>query len=232
MSNLEESQQRIAFVVGTDSGDKLVAGNRDVTRVYSLLTDPQLGMCKIKGPKPFVGCNSKQEFTDWLYPLLVDWKSKDQFIFYFTGHGEIVRGQYCLRLGHSDIDIYPFDNLMNDFQIWGVIRAILILDTCYSGAAAGTKGDEGSFLAVHKEKIPKGIAIVTSSRAIETSKELPDGSSSVFTHLFCQAIETGLDGKPTLDGHIAVDDVVTYIAGKLESDEELKDFHQRPVYSQ
>jgi len=38
--------------------------------------------------------------------------------------------------------------------------------------------------------------------------------------------------RTTLDGHIAVDDVVTYIADKLESDEELKDFHQRPVYSQ
>lgn len=186
--------KRIAFVLGALTGNELTAGNRDVSHVYALLTNPTLGTCSPLSPKPVHECDSRDQFQQALATALTNWRGIDQLIFYFTGHGKVINDIYCIQVGPSENDLLPFDNLLRDLKIKGVRRAILILDTCYSGAATKIKAAE-HLPPLDQYALPKGIAILASSRATETSRELPDGASSVFTRLFCEGIETGLDGK-------------------------------------
>lgn len=221
--------KRIAFVLGALTGNELTAGNRDVSHVYALLTNPTLGTCSPLSPKPVHECDSRDQFQQALATALTNWRGIDQLIFYFTGHGKVINDIYCIQVGPSENDLLPFDNLLRDLKIKGVRRAILILDTCYSGAATKIKAAE-HLPPLDQYALPKGIAILASSRATETSRELPDGASSVFTRLFCEGIETGLDGKKTTDGYITVEDLVDFVKSKLELDKQYASYLQRPVY--
>ncbi len=214
------SSQRIAFVVSALSGTELTGGNRDVSTINSLFTDPEIGHCDPSKSKLLPNCKLS-DFDNSLKHLLKNWKTSDQLIFYFSGHGTIKHEKYVLEFGG---EYYPFANLVNYLSISPVQRAILIIDACFSGAATdafhGKKGD-----------IPKGIAILTSSRATEQSEELTGGVSSVFTHLFCEAINTLLnDRKTSKEIIITADDIFQYVTGKLESNE-YKTYSQRPLYS-
>lgn len=225
--NEQDSPKRIAFVLSALTGEELSAGARDVARVHSLLTDPRFGMCTTDAPAPIVGCASVSEFWSQFLPLLKEWRANDQLIFYFSGHGS-VRTSYCLEIGS---DLLPFDVLLAYLAPFRVHRAIFIIDACHSGAAIkGVKGVDSVLSKMSPEVFPSGVAIIASSRLTQTSHELPDGSASVFTHLLCEGIESGLDGKATTDGLIGVDDIVGYIRTKLTSDERYLAFYQSPVF--
>jgi len=223
-----QDSKRIAFTINSFTGNELRAGNRDVARVYSLLTDPAIGMCRNDFSKPIHECKTRNEFWDHLSYFLNEWSVKDQLLFYFSGHGSLLRHRYCIKLGKSQSDFLPFENLMNDLDAFGVKRAILIIDACHSGA--GIKDEDYIFSSIDHDDIPKGIAIIASSKASQTSKELDDGSSSVFTEIFCKGLETGLEGQSTKEGFISVGDMVEYIKIKLESDEKYSAYIQRPVF--
>lgn len=224
----QSSSKRIAFVVNAITGKELRAGNCDVARVYHLLTDQKFGMCS--GDIPIQQVESGNDFENTLKKILKDWDSANQLIFYFSGHGDVLRETFFLQFGLTQDDFYPFGNIINYLKLNGVSRAILILDACHSGAATGIKDTNDKILStLNKDDIPQGIAIVASSQATQKSRELPDGSYSVFTDILCQAIETGLNGQPTVNELITVGDIVSYITKKLKNDKEYSDFSQRPV---
>lgn len=222
-----DKPKRIALVISALTGDELKAGSRDVSRIYALLTDPGLGECSIvDSPNPIFGCSSVSDFENGtLNGLLKNWRSKDQLLFYFTGHGRIKSGVFCLQIGPNKDDLLPFANFLLKLQLYNVDRAILIIDTCFSGEA--TKSND---LFSPPENLPKGIAIISSSRPTQVSNELEDGSASVFTNIFYQGIETGLGGKPTSDGKIAVEDIVDFIKDELEHNEKYIEYDQRPQF--
>jgi formylglycine-generating enzyme required for sulfatase activity len=226
-----DSPKRIAFVSNSLTGAELTGGNRDTSLVYSLLTDPNLGACSIDSPPPMHQCDSRLVFEQALSGLFEHWNITDQLIFYFSGHGEIRGGKYCLKFGISKKDFLPFDNIINELNSWGVTRAIIILDTCFSGDATGVKTDDILQQTINHQQPPKGIAILASSRPGELSRELSDGSSSVFTHLLCEGLRTGLKNKPTVDGFITISDIVEFIADQLETDRKFSEATQRPSYS-
>jgi GTPase SAR1 family protein len=223
------THKRIAFVVNAVTGKELKAGNRDVSRVYSILTNPKYGGCE--GDIPTRQIKTHIEFQSNLVECLKTWNTYDQLIFYFSGHGDVRSQQYCLKLGLEECDWYPFNNIINYLNTCGVSRAILIIDACHSGAAVGFKNPNDTYSrAINQDNIPQGIAIIASSLASQASRELPDGSYSLFTYLFCEGIERGLDDKPTHNGLITVGDIVTYINSKLTTDEKYSEFRQRPVF--
>ncbi|MBD2691571.1 caspase family protein [Anabaena catenula] len=216
--------KRIAFVTAALTGEELQASQRDAAVVFGILTDPELGSCDPKLSTLIHQCGSQTEFEEAFSLILKSWDSTTQLILYFSGHGKVINNNYCLRFGEN---VYPFKNLITQLEVNGVGRAILILDTCYSGAAIGTKSNENIFII--EDDIPQGIAIITSSKKSQQSYELENGSHSVFTSLLCQGIKTGLDGKETNSGLISVNDIVTYIHNKLKSPEYSK-YAQIPVF--
>ena len=231
MSLLKDAPRRIALTINTLTGGELTGGKHDVSHIFTILTNPQLGGCVPKDSKILLECGNHDEFRDFLIPVLEKWRIEDQLIFYFSGHGIIYRDIYCLKVGKSKSDVIPFENIMNYLKIYPVHRAILILDTCYSGKAVGIKNTDEVSSNIHLNMIhKKGIAILASCRCCEVSQELPDGSSSVFTHLLCEGIESGLGGKATDNGLINVGDIIAYINETLNSDKKYMAFDQRPVF--
>ena len=226
---------RIALVLSGVSGPELAASNRDVTEVYGRLTDPKIGGCVPKQPKPICGCAGVSTFWTALDDVIEHWQPADQLILYFSGHGRYLRSVYCLAFGERDRDYIPFTHIYERIQLAGVTRAILIVDACYSGAAAGLKeGLEGARVDAPdfpEESIPSGFAIIASCGPRQRSSEIEDGAVSVFTRLFCDGLDTGLDSKATTDGLIGVTDMVGYINDRLEREPEFKEYPQRSVTS-
>lgn len=228
---VEDSSKRIPFVLNALTNGELTAGNRDVSQVYNLLIDPEIGNCQSDGFKPVYDCQSRSKFLELFLDVLSKYQNKDQLIFYFSGHGDNRNDQYCLKFGLNDSDWLPFNNLINELHMNNVARAIFILDACHSGAAIEGIRSLNSVPSIKENDIPKGIAIIASCRKSQVSQELLNGAAGVFTELFCQAIKTGLDGKGTEDGCIYVEDVVDYINHKLETEEKYVYFKQRSIFS-
>lgn len=227
-----ESPQRIAFVLNALTSGELTGGNHDVATVYSVLTDRDLGMCSPSSPRPIHECHNRVEFDNAFGNVLENWRAIDQLVFYFSGHGEIINEVFCIKVGISKRDYLPFDNILNDLSRWQVTRAIIVLDSCHSGKATGGIKSEDAISPIGaSQKLPQGIAIVASSRPFEKSRELEDGTAGVFTHLFCKGIQTGLDGRATIDGYISVSDILDYVTQKLDSDNRFAVFRQRPLFS-
>jgi len=225
MVNYSDGAKRIAFVVAALTGEELQASQRDASAIFTILTDPTLGMCNPKESKLIHECRSKIDFNSAIDLVLQRWDSSTQFIFYFSGHGDTIGNNYCFKFGEAN---YPFKNLLTELEMNRVSRAILILDTCYSGAAIGTKND-GSPVIVEGKDISPGIAIIASSKKTQQSYELEDNSHSVFTSLLCEGINTGLGGIPTENGLISVSNIVTYIQEKL-SDPKFSTYLQNPLF--
>jgi tetratricopeptide (TPR) repeat protein len=225
--------KRILFVINAFA--ELSGLVRDVSKVYTVFTDPELGMCENEG-RPYHNCKSRSEFQEYFSQVLYKWNACDQLLFYFAGHGDIRKGnKYCLKVGANDRDYLPFENLLNDLAVADVRRAIFILDSCYSGAATeiGRRNEYTNIFSstVKEDDIPKGIAILASSRKTQTSLELENGTQGVFTKLLCDGIETGLNKKPTPDGYISLEDIVSYINHSLDHDQKYSEYSQRSVFS-
>jgi len=135
--NLEPNSNRIAFVVNSATNGELRGGRRDVSQVYSLLTNPYLGRCSLKSPSPLYDCQDRFRFEEFFLSLLENWKQDNQLVFYYSGHGEVKNGKYGLVLGNSKHSFYPFENFINELEASSVKKAIIILDACWSGAALG-----------------------------------------------------------------------------------------------
>ena len=194
-----------------------------------MLNDSQFGACT--GPKAIQECPSRNYFTRVLVEeVLHDWQPQEQLIFYFSGHGEIRNDVFGLKFGPNETDFLSFNALMDDLQAYKVSRAIIIIDACHAGAAINDKGDDNLLNIVDSKSLPKGIAIIGSSRRAEVSQEFKDGGISVFTHLLVEGVRGGLGGKKTLDGLIHIDDIVTYINNELDTNKDYQAYEQRSSY--
>src|SRR5438093_9620304 len=142
----------VAFVINARAGDELSGGRQDATRIYSLLTRSDLGQCDPRLSRLLVDCESRRALEEGLLQTLTFWDSFDQLIFYYSGHGEVRNERYVLLFGEGQKSVLPFDNLMADLGIHGVARAILMLDSCHSGAILkGQKSAAPVPLATHHE---------------------------------------------------------------------------------
>lgn len=170
----KQGPRRIAFFLNALAGDELTSGNRDVARMYTVLTSPEMGMCV--GPKPIHEGQNQSEFSNNLLQVLSSWRLSDQLVFYFSGHGEVRRGIFGLQLGIAKTESVPFDNILNILTASGVSRVIILLDTCHSGAAIRGKSGSSPLDTIQIRGLLEGIAILASSRATELSEELDDGT--------------------------------------------------------
>lgn len=233
MASSNAKGQRIALVVNAKNEGDLTGGLQDATRMFSILTRPDLGACSAATSVPLMDCSRRSQFDEVLSRTLSRWNTLDQLVLYLTCHGDFRRTQYCLKLGPSESDYTPFNNVLNLLEASGVVRAIIILDACHSGAATGAKAVESVDKAYIPKDLPSGVLVLASSHQSQASYELPDGSASVFTHLLCEGIETGMGGnRPTPDGLICAPDIIDYVSHRLSEDEELKDCCQQPVYKE
>lgn len=230
--NSPTSNKRVAFVVNALSGRELQAGKSDSARVYGVLVDPALGACDPACATLVQDCEDRDKFSKNLLAILKEWRTEDQLIIYFSGHGTDRFGLLQLCFGIEKNSFYPFKNILTELTSYGVKKAIIILDTCQSGLAGRKSTEVFSQNSVSaNNEITAGLVIVTSCRETEFSYENEAKNQSVFTELFCEAITTGLGGTPTQQEKISVSDLVGWINGNLTKNPKYSSFSQTSTYS-
>ena len=218
--------KRIAFVANSLSGLEISGVIRDATKIFNMLTDPDLGGCSITSPKPYLDCPNYYEFQKEFRQLLRNFSKDDQLIFYFSGHGKIINDEFVVQIGKDKNELLIFGNLLKELKVWNVHKAIIMIDACHSGAALGEKNNLFSLNSLDSLTLPNGIALIASSREIEKSYVFPDGSGSVFTRLLCDGIESGLNNNPTVNGVITIGQIVEYINERFKEPEFEKYFQK------
>ncbi|MFN8470357.1 MAG: caspase family protein [Caldilineaceae bacterium] len=224
------SSARIAFALNGKSGEELYAGTKDVSRVFEILVDEKMGMCDRGRSIQVHDCASRGQFLAKLEVACSRWNFTDQLVFYYSGHGALRNNVFGLCLGN---EFQPFSGLLTELQVWGVERAILIIDSCHSGEAIFIKGEDDPLDALRttpEQSFPKGISVLASSHPSELSFELPDHSGSLFTKLLCEAVT---NHHATDDNLITIGDVVHYINSQLETNQVYTAYKgsQRPLFS-
>ncbi len=146
-------------------------------------------------------------------------KERDTLIFFFSGHGAV-----SARAGGAYLAV-PYDaNLnrtvstcisMNGFKTIADIKArhaVMILDTCHSGAVAEHMGDPGhiSLLELFQGFIeaPNRL-LLAGGRAYESSYEYPELRNGVLTHFLLK----GMKGTADTDGNgiVTLRELYTYV---------------------
>ncbi len=206
----------------------LPGGPIDTARIHSLLIRPDRGCCDPdSSPRPLSNCPDKGSFREIWDEAIHACEDADQLVFYFSGHGRRPQQTFCIQAGPDPIrDCVPFENLIREIEIKR-LRAILIVDACFSGET--TKGPSEVECTESVPELPEGIAILASSGADQVSEVSHNQSKqpgSIFTHLLCEAIESGLD-KPTPDGLISVEDAARFINLRLSDEPQYASYRQR-----
>ena len=158
--------QRIAFVVNSETGPELRAGSRDTSRVYSALTDPELGGCDPKRSSIVPNCPSKADFDARFSGTLEDWTPANELFFYFSGHGQIRDKAFCLQFGPKQY--VSFGTILDELNLHYVGRAVLIIDACHSGGALGEKSAREARRKREKSKLAR---LSARQSAISTMRE-------------------------------------------------------------
>ncbi len=222
--------KRIAFVVNARAGRELKSGETDTSNVITLLRDQDIGCCDPKESFHLYNCESEIQLLDELNTFSINWNANNQLIFYYSGHGTIFGDKFALQFGDKLKSYLLFDNLIeNLYFIKKIKNAIIIIDSCHSGAITERVKGEEKIPSKFPKSIPEGIAYIASSSRVEKSFELPTGEGSLFTYLFCKGLKSGLGGRKTEQGIVLISDIVDYINNELNKTEYLT-FIQSPKY--
>ncbi len=221
-----QENNRVALLVNEYASD-LKAGVKDIHDMYSVLTNPEIGACDKAKSDRLLNCDTEEKFISFLKKNLKDWhKNKNnQLIFYFTGHGETKRNKFRFKFGEDE---YIFENFINNLlDKYEVKKAIIIVDACQSGTITGVKADSSK---INLPETPDGVVIFASSKHFQESYEKTDGAYSIFSHLFFNALSTGVEESKNESPYILPSDIIDYINAKLELDE-YKEYPQNPSFS-
>lgn len=161
---------------------------------------------------------------------------EDTVLIYFAGHGamEVDRSSadgdgYSKYLLPHDADLgdlfgsaLSMEELSRILQRLRAERVVLIIDSCFSGAAGGRTPYEPNAASrgvISKEFLSrmvsagKGRVILTASGSDEVAQESREKRHGVFTHFFLE----GLRGAADLDhdGRVDVDEIYRYVSQKV-----------------
>ncbi|MFZ1221437.1 MAG: caspase family protein [Chthoniobacterales bacterium] len=138
-----------------------------------------------------------------IWQFIANLEISDQLLVYFSGHGRRNskrKLQLCMAdsvLSSVVATSLSFDNLL---ELLGECKAgavLIILDCCFSGAAASSilqKGEDDSLVA-HEDLIhnSRGLAVLSSCNSIEVSCARLDEDVSIFTGQFLELCKSSIN---------------------------------------
>ncbi len=147
----------------------------------------------------------------------------DTVLIYYSGHGKLDDG-FALHLCTSDseVDLLESTSVPSDF-IWNLLgkcpakRSVVLLDCCYSGAAAGRVGRGSVEERLRMEASGTGAYLITAADAIETAQEKEGDRYGVFTKHLIAGLESGAADSDG-DGHITMDGLYHYVCDHIRVD--------------
>jgi hypothetical protein len=175
-------------------------------------------------------------------------QKNDLVVVYFAGHGapEVdPRGieadglaKYLVPIDADPNDLYstalPMDEFQTIFDRLEAERAVVFLDTCYSGAAGGrtfaaarTRAARVDDFFLERLTRSRGRAIVAASRSNEVSLELPELGHGVFTYYLVR----GLTGAADLDrdGIVVLQELYQYLEYQVARAARVAGGNQHPI---
>ncbi|HJN72522.1 MAG TPA: caspase family protein [Myxococcota bacterium] len=201
-SEAEAEVGRRALLVGANDGGidlpALRYTQNDVARMEDVLVE--LGgfepedIVVLQGPD---GATLAVELQRMQYDSVA---GEDIFLFYYSGHAD-ARG---LRLGD---DVYPFEELREDFARTDADVKLGILDACRSGQITQAKGAVvvDPFLADSLDA--QGVAWITASSGDELAQESRSLRGSFFTHHLVSGMRGAADNG---DGVVSLSEAYSY----------------------
>jgi len=102
----------------------------------------------------------------------------DEFLFFYTGHGDVSNRQQILKLQLENTEISMNDVLDSIFKYINPKKQAIVLDACYSGTLKDLV-------------LEKNTEFLFSSQAREQSYEDNKLKASVFSFYFCEAVTNG-----------------------------------------
>jgi uncharacterized caspase-like protein len=211
---------RLALVIGTASYTdpgfaQLRAPAQDVADMVEILTDPVIGAYTVTPVLDQAEYQIRRAIDGFLAVRGVD----DLVVVYLSCHGVLdARGRLYFsatdtvksRLSSTGVES---GWLLEQLEQCRARRQVLILDCCFSGSFAQTKGDMEVDLERRLVGASRGRAVLTASRAGEYSYEGTPLRGAVGRSVFTAALVEGLrSGKADHDGdgYITVEDAYAY----------------------
>jgi hypothetical protein len=219
--------KRVAVLIGNGTFDdsripQLKGPPNDVDALAGILGQPDLGNFD-----PIVRCidwptaRLRRELADILTHRV---GPDDLLLLFYSGHGRLdSRGRLYLATADTEDHLvagtaFPFTELKDLIDQAETTQVVLLLDCCYSGAVATafTRGTSSAAEIVSvqlEENPPRGLFLLSSSAAIETSSERESPTHGkvmgVFTQAIVNGIVTGTADSP-VDGEITLRDLVAH----------------------
>lgn len=155
-------------------------------------------------------------------------KKDDLVLIYYSGHGKLNEaGKLHLATTDTDVDSLeatslPVDSIKSYMDISPANKFVLILDSCFSGAAGNvfTKGSVEDQLLLASGG--RGTYIMTGSTGIQVASEKVGDSFGVFTKHIIEGIKGG--GAADDNGLVTMDGLYNYV-----HDHVLKESSQEPM---
>ncbi|MFE6776471.1 caspase domain-containing protein [Streptomyces sp. NPDC057702] len=195
-----------------DGPRPLLGPPTDVRALAAALTDPDTGLHGGGGVRTVLEGDTqhiKEELADFFEGA----RARQRLLLYYSGHG-LLDLHNRLRLGARDtthehlrarsLELRYIDELIDDCAARSIV---VILDCCFSGAAAVKGTDPAAQLAGH------GRFVMTSSSHADTSADAAErGTTSPFT----QHLVAGLrSGAPDRGGYVTAYDLYHYVHDRL-----------------
>jgi len=205
----------------TDPGFRqLRAPAQDVADIVDVLADPAIGGFTVTQ----VLNRAEYEIRRAIGAFLADRRVDDLVVVYLSCHGVLdARGRLysaATDTAKSQLSSTGVESawLLEQLEHCRARRQVLILDCCFSGSFAHTKGDTEVDLERRLVGAGRGRAVLTASRAEEYSYEgtpLPGVfAGSVFTSGLVDGLRSGQADRDG-DGYISVEEAYAYAANQV-----------------
>jgi len=201
---------------------ELAGPRNDVEHLAEVLANPEIGAFDVR---KFVDV---EHYT--LLPVvestLRNAQRDDLILLYYSGHGKLdFRGQLCLATVNTKLDALlstslPLPHVKSLVDNSRSEQIILILDCCFSGAAAKAfvRSAVDDQLKLTREESGTGLHILTSATEIQTSHEREREEGGMVLGVFTRSILEGIkSGEADVDnnGDITVTDLQRYVQGRV-----------------
>ncbi|HVC08853.1 MAG TPA: ankyrin repeat domain-containing protein [Elusimicrobiota bacterium] len=163
--------------------------------------------------------------------------AKSAVFFYFSGHGAADPAGKTAYLVPFDGDPefldktgFPLSRLYRDLQKLGAARALVLLDSCFSGAGERSVSDRGERPLVTEvdwggPAAGGSVAALTAASGTQTAGVLADQGHGAFTYYLLK----GLNGAAKdAQGSVTLSDLYAYLKGRVEKAAALDNRAQTP----
>ncbi len=215
----------------------LPSSRNDVIAIQDVLTDPPLG--RITDPLALIDLPHHKVMLS-INEVFREATRNDEILLYYSGHGQLdVSGALHFATINTNLNLLqttsiPVDMLASMLRETRCRRIAMIFDCCYSSAIGRLYKDfEDPFNASVgnlKASIPDGyaISIIAASNAISQAYDCDEKALGCLTNGIIKGITSG-DADLNNDGLISMDELFSYVEGKMPDTQKPVLFNCGPV---